>query len=235
MATQLPITIKSAPLAPDFRGRPDDLRKAIIDGLSLETQEELALFNVGSAEPTSNMGPWFQDGKILKVWDDLSGSYVLITIPWKDDINPKPFRGDLAVAQTSVFSGAGTNSQVLAFVDTFDPDNVFDGSTLWVPDNGYYQLNLKLGGSVTAGSPTEVLTVLSLQRNGFNIPRELVFMEHTDPSVGQVISLSTLIELQAGDSIAGAVTITTDAACTYTVTANETSFSGFKVRNKVIT
>ena len=33
-------------------------------------------FTVGAAQPTSNLGPWFKDGKELWVWDDVAASYI---------------------------------------------------------------------------------------------------------------------------------------------------------------
>lgn len=33
-------------------------------------------FTVGAAQPTSNLGPWFKDGKELWVWDDVLATYI---------------------------------------------------------------------------------------------------------------------------------------------------------------
>jgi hypothetical protein len=38
-------------------------------------------FTVGAAQPTSNLGPWFKDGKELWVWDDVSATYIPVVSP----------------------------------------------------------------------------------------------------------------------------------------------------------
>lgn len=38
-------------------------------------------FTVGAAQPTSNLGPWFKDGKELWVWDDVLATYIPVVSP----------------------------------------------------------------------------------------------------------------------------------------------------------
>lgn len=44
-------------------------------------------FTVGAAQPTSNLGPWFKDGKELWVWDDVLATYIPVVSPTVIDSN----------------------------------------------------------------------------------------------------------------------------------------------------
>jgi hypothetical protein len=44
--------------------------------MSLQSADQLTFFAVGSTAPTTNVGPWFKNGQILYVWDDVSGGYI---------------------------------------------------------------------------------------------------------------------------------------------------------------
>jgi hypothetical protein len=44
-------------------------------------------FTVGAAQPTSNLGPWFKDGKELWVWDDVLATYIPVVASSVIDAN----------------------------------------------------------------------------------------------------------------------------------------------------
>ena len=52
------------------------LQDAIAANLSIDTSDQLSLFVTGSAAPTSNVGPWLNNGVTWYVWDSSTGAYI---------------------------------------------------------------------------------------------------------------------------------------------------------------
>lgn len=75
MSTPLPVAFRASPLPSNFRGTPQDLLDAFVARLSMETEEDLALYVAGSVTPTSDSGPWLKDGLTWWVWDVDIGDY----------------------------------------------------------------------------------------------------------------------------------------------------------------
>jgi hypothetical protein len=70
------LVIESAPLPQTFKGKPDDLRKAIVERLLIKSPGGTVFINVGDSEPNSNVGPWLKEGKKLYVYDEATKRYV---------------------------------------------------------------------------------------------------------------------------------------------------------------
>jgi hypothetical protein len=231
MSTPLPLTILIAPLPSDFEGTPQELADAIAERLSIETQESLALYGTGPVLPTSDEGPFLLNGTTWYVWDTGTMAYVPQTIEFQDDINPKPFRANAAAPQTIVFAAPGSDVLDLEFTQEYDHD-VFGANTFVAPSDGYYNIKAKMGISATAGSPTDITIIFFLKKNTFQMPRELVFEELVNPASGRTYQIDSDIQLSAGDSISVAVQITIGGGtATWTITQNDTWFSGFKIRD----
>lgn len=227
----LPITITGSPL-PDVEYTPQELFDAMLARMALETGESYVLIGTGSVLPVSDQGPFMLNGTTLYVWDSVSGAYVPQTIEFQDDINPKPFRGDLSANQTLTFVGAGSDEVDLVYTEVYDPDSVFGSSTFIAPEDGFYAIKGKMAISATTPGATTAATVLFYpKKNGFQLSKEQVFQEIVNPAIGQTYPISTEIQLQAGDTVAMAVSVITDAASTWTITAQDTWFAGHKIRN----
>ncbi len=76
MSTTLPVTFRGAPLNPEFTGNLQQFFDAIVERLSIESQDDLSFFVSGSVAPSSNVGPWIKDGLTWYVWDVITGSYI---------------------------------------------------------------------------------------------------------------------------------------------------------------
>lgn len=72
----MPVAFRASPLPSDFSGTPQDLLDAFVDRLSMETEEDLALYVAGSVMPTSDSGPWLKDNLTWWVWDVDNGQYI---------------------------------------------------------------------------------------------------------------------------------------------------------------
>ena len=70
------LIIESAPLPQTFAGKPDDLRKAIVERLLIKSPGGTAFITVSDSEPNSNVGPWLKDGKKLYVYDETTKRYI---------------------------------------------------------------------------------------------------------------------------------------------------------------
>lgn len=55
---------------------PQGLLQAFADSLTISPTVPWSSFVIGAAQPTSDVGPWFKDGKELWVWDAVAASYV---------------------------------------------------------------------------------------------------------------------------------------------------------------
>jgi len=55
---------------------PQGLLEAFAERLTITPSVPWSSFVVGAAKPTSDVGPWFKDGKELWVWDNVTAAYV---------------------------------------------------------------------------------------------------------------------------------------------------------------
>lgn len=79
--TALPLTIEIAKLPVGFSGTPQELSDAIAERVRIVAQQSFALFLAGSVEPTSDQGPWAENGNTWKYFDLDTGSYQPFLIP----------------------------------------------------------------------------------------------------------------------------------------------------------
>lgn len=70
------LVIESAPLPQTFKGKPDALRKAIVERLLIKSPGGTVFINVSDSEPNSNVGPWLKEGKKLYVYDETTKRYI---------------------------------------------------------------------------------------------------------------------------------------------------------------
>ncbi len=230
MSNQLPISFTSSPLPYDWAGTPNELRAEITSRLRIEAQEQYALIYSGSTEPTSNIGPWLKDGNKWYVWSDATGNYVPATVEALTNLDTIPFRGDATAAINLVFAAAGSQSTTLSFTEQFDTGNCFGSNVFTAPVDGIYHFDVKCGAAATAGTPAGNTVVLYLLKNGSQMPKEQAF-EGTDDVIGRVLQISTNLQLNAGDTIGAGVSISVGSSSgTWTITENDTSFSGFRVK-----
>lgn len=66
---------------------PQGLLQAFADSLSITPTVPWSSFVVGAAQPTSDVGPWFKNGKELWVWDTVAATYVPFTATSTTDVN----------------------------------------------------------------------------------------------------------------------------------------------------
>lgn len=228
----LPVTITASPLPEGESYTYQEFADALVARLALETGESYVLIGTGSILPVSDQGPFLLNGTTLYVWDSGTGAYVPQTIPFKEDINPKPFRADLTANQDLVFAAPGTQVADLEYTEVYDPNSVFASNTFVAPDNGYYEIKAKISASAIAGTPTGNILLFYPKKNGFQMPKEQVFAELEDVAVGRTYLISTDIPLQAGDTITMAVSIEIGGGTgTWRIYAQDSWFSGKKIRN----
>jgi hypothetical protein len=227
----LPITITGSPLA-EGNYTPQELFDAIVARLALETQESYVLIGTGSVLPTSDQGPFMLDGNKLYVWNETDGEYQPQIIEFQADLNPKPFKAELTADQTIVLPGAGSGEADLVYTESFDPDSVYDSNTFIAPEDGFYNIKAKISAAVTAGTPTDNILLFYPKKNGFQMPKEQVFVELGSVVVGRTLLIDTDIQLQAGDTITIAVGVSAGGGSgTWTIYAQDSWFSGHKIRN----
>lgn len=226
----LPITITGSPLpegGPDLT--PQEFMDAIVARLSLETGEAFVLFGTGSVLPVSDQGPFLLNGTTIYVWDSGAGEYVPQTIPFKADINPKPFRANLTSNQTIALSGGDSGEVDLVYTEEYDPSGVFGSNTFIAPEDGIYEIKAKINAAAT-GTPTASVLLFFPKKNGFQMPREQVFVELGSVILGRTLLISTDLELQAGDTITIAVSVSNGSgASTWTIYAADSWFCGKKI------
>jgi hypothetical protein len=85
--------------------------------------------------------------------------------------------------------------------------------------------------ATTPGAVVDSTVLFYPKKNGFQMPKEQVFLEINTPAKGQTYQIDTEIQLQAGDAITMAVGVIADDASTWTITAQDTWFAGHKIRN----
>lgn len=76
MATPIPLNFRAAPLPPNFKGTPEQLKEAIVSRLSAESSVDIQFFTSGPIVPTSDYGPWLKDDKTWYVWDTTTAAYI---------------------------------------------------------------------------------------------------------------------------------------------------------------
>lgn len=221
-----------SPLPVPFRGTPQALADAIVARLSLETEETLALFRNGGSEPSSDMGPWLKDGNKWYVWSADDGAYVPVISEFRSDLNPKPFRGNLTAQTDLVFAAPGAQAVNLVFTEEYDPEGVFATSLFTAPETGYYHINAKVGAGVTTGTPTDNVVIVYLTKNGTQMAMETSFIQLVDSTSGRTYAISTDLKLNAGDQIGVGVNVAVGGGSgTWSITQNDTWFSGHKICN----
>ena len=160
--------------------------------------------------------------------------YVPQTITALAAFDTIPFKGVSSGAQGISFATDGAGAVDLALTEVFDSGNTFNGSIFTAPVDGYYHFDVKAGLACTAGAPVTNTTLLYLKKNGFQIPSEVSFYP-TEDLVGRTLILSSNLELNAGDEIKAAVSVSVAGGtfpATWSVTQNDTWFSGFKIKSK---
>lgn len=76
MPETLPVTFRASPLPSGWKGTPQQFLDALVARLSIESQDDLSFFVIGSVAPSSNVGPWLKNGTTWYIWDNVSGSYI---------------------------------------------------------------------------------------------------------------------------------------------------------------
>jgi hypothetical protein len=234
MASLLPVSFRSSPLPYNWSGTPNDFLSALTARLYIESEQQIALINSGSVAPTSDVGPWLKDGVEWYVWNPISGTYVPQTITALAAFDTIPFRGNSSGAQSMAFATDGAASLDIDLTEEFDSGGNFAGSIFTVPVDGYYHFDAKVGLACTAGAPVSNTTIIYLKRNGFQLSKETVFYP-TEDLVGRTLSISSNLELAAGDEIKVGVSVSVAGGtfpATWSVTQNDTWFSGFKIKTK---
>lgn len=234
MASLLPVSFRSSPLPYNWSGTPNDFLSALTARLYIESEQQIALINSGSVAPTSDVGPWLKDGVEWYVWNPISGTYVPQTITALAAFDTIPFRGNSSGAQSITFPAAGSGEIDIILTEVFDTGNNFAGSIFTAPVNGYYHFDAKISAACTGGTPATSTVIFYLKKNGFQMPQEVVFAP-TEDVIGRTLTISTDVELLAGDEITCAVSIGVTGGgypATWTIAQNDTWFSGFKIKTK---
>ena len=76
MPTALNLTFRASPLPTGFVGSPQDFLDAIVARLAADQPNSISFFATGSVAPSSDVGPWMNNGQTWYVWDTSTGSYV---------------------------------------------------------------------------------------------------------------------------------------------------------------
>jgi hypothetical protein len=76
MPDQLQLAVTGAPLAPDFRGTPQEYYEQILTNMRVIFPTGQTTFVISDTEPSTNLGPWLKNGSQWYVWDDATKRYV---------------------------------------------------------------------------------------------------------------------------------------------------------------
>lgn len=234
MSNQLPVTFRASPLPYNWKGTPSQFLSALVSRLALDSQEQLALINAGASAPTSNVGPWLKNGVEWYVWSDIAGAYVPQTITALADLDPKPWRGNASAPIVLSYTIPASLASDLDLTEEYDPGSVFSGSTFTAPVNGIYHIDAKIGLTASTTDLVNNVIVFRLKKNGFAQSREQVFAFIETPTGGYSYSISTDLQLVAGDLITAEVGITVGTVTSpgdWTITQNDTWMSGFKIKS----
>jgi len=76
MSNLTPLRLDISPLPPNFTGSPQDIADAIEARAQILTDTAFSLFTVGPTAPTSDEGPWLNNGTTWWIWDVGTGAYI---------------------------------------------------------------------------------------------------------------------------------------------------------------
>lgn len=76
MPNPVQFDISVGALPDNFDTDPQGMLEAFAARLFISPSVPWSSFVLGAAQPTSDLGPWFKDGKELWVWDDVSATYI---------------------------------------------------------------------------------------------------------------------------------------------------------------
>jgi hypothetical protein len=74
------LVIESAPIPQTFSGKPDELRKSIVERLLIKSPGGTAFITISDNEPNSNVGPWLKEGNKFYVYDEVTKRYVPLNV-----------------------------------------------------------------------------------------------------------------------------------------------------------
>ena len=139
-----------------------------------------------------------------------------------------------STTQDIIITGSGVgltgSAQVELNTESFDPDNVFDTTTytMTAPVTGYYQVNGGLQLDFVSGTPTLMSILVSIRVNGNPIISSLLPVDSARET--RIYSLSSLFQLNLGDTVDLYVDIGQTDAGTWRIAANgNTRLSGHLV------
>lgn len=87
MANPVTFDVSAGALPEGLDTDPQGLLEAFAARLLISPSVPWSSFTVGAAQPTSNLGPWFKDGKELWVWADTLSTYIPVVSPSVIDAN----------------------------------------------------------------------------------------------------------------------------------------------------
>ncbi len=76
MSNSIPLTFRSAPFPDGYKAGPEEFKNDLVARLYAESTDTISFFAAGSIAPTSNVGPWLNNGITWYVWSDSLGMYV---------------------------------------------------------------------------------------------------------------------------------------------------------------
>lgn len=197
MSNNLPIQIVMSALPPSVRWTPQQLGDAIAQRLSLQTQQEFALFVTGSTAPTSNVGPWLRDGLTWYVWDDVSGSYILEPRPPESHY---PARATPSVVQS--VSVDNTKHKINFQTIVINEGSPYIASKYTAPVDGVYAVGCNLQVDNDTGVAASMDLQLQVWKNGSTFMTGAGCAVASPPGSRWYPNLGyQLIQLNAGDYI----------------------------------
>jgi len=107
MPSPVQFNVSAGTLPPNFTGTPQQFLDAIAGLLLVTPVEDWNSFVVGSAAPTSDVGPWLKNGQEWWVWSSTAGAYVPLIL---DDLSIRRFIGETAPLSTEYDVWIQTNS-----------------------------------------------------------------------------------------------------------------------------
>lgn len=80
-SNSIPLTFRAAPLPEGYKADPEQFKNDIVARLYAESTEAISFFASGSIAPSSNVGPWLNNGLTWYVWSDSLAMYIPQPIP----------------------------------------------------------------------------------------------------------------------------------------------------------
>lgn len=80
MSSPITFDVTAGAIPDGFEGDLQALLNLFASRLIIAPSVPWSAFQLGEAQPSSNQGPWFKDGRELRVWSDDAGTYVPVTI-----------------------------------------------------------------------------------------------------------------------------------------------------------